>query len=66
MTAPDLVLVRATAHLPDGILPGKRYWVDRNAAYIREALSPATGEPLLVLLAEGAKEPGDSGGEPEA
>lgn len=48
---PDVVLVRATAHLPDGIRPGETYWVDRNAPYVAALIDPPSGaEPLLVLV----------------
>lgn len=34
----DLVLVLATVTLPDGIRPGKHYWVDQNQPYIARAI----------------------------
>lgn len=56
---PDIVLVRSTAHLPDGIFPGEFYWVDRNRSYVADAI-----DAQILVIENGDDDP--SLDEPEA
>lgn len=50
---PKPILARSTAHLPDGIHPGKVYWVDPTPPYIQECIRAG----LLVPVQETPPEP---------
>jgi hypothetical protein len=51
VTAPNLILVRATVKL-QGIAPGDRVWVNPDDPYIRELLIGGNGGPYLVPVDE--------------